>query len=136
MTRVRRINGTGVQIIVGGDFQLNAVSSLQNTNVSSSSNGGGLVSSVNADSTANLGGTTQAVVGKNASVQAQTVSILADYTVGDRATINASATAGGLFGSATANTNGTWNPVGRRGDRRRAGPTPPSRAPKASISGR
>ena len=63
---------------------MNAVSSLQNTYVDSSSNGGGLVSSTNANSTANLGGTTQSVVGKNASVQAQTVSILANLHVGAR----------------------------------------------------
>ncbi len=103
------VNGTGVQITAGGNFQMNAVSSLQNTYVNSSSNGGGLVSSTNATSSANLGGTTQTVVGDNASVQAQTVSMLADYTSA-QGTINASTTAGGLFGSATANTNGTWNP--------------------------
>jgi hypothetical protein len=103
------IDGTGVQIVAGGNFQMTADSSLQNTFVSSSSNGGGLVSRVNATSTANLGGTTQSVVGKNASVKAQTVAILADYTSA-QGTDNSSATAGGLFGSATANTNGTWNP--------------------------
>ena len=102
-------DGSGVNITVGGNFQMNAVSSLQNTYVDSSSNGGGLVSSTNANSTANLGGTTQSVVGKNASVLANTVSILANLASA-QGTINASTTAGGLFGSATANTNGNWNP--------------------------
>jgi hypothetical protein len=43
-------------------------------------------------------------------VQAQTVDILADYASAN-ADINAEATAGGLFGGTTADTNGTWNPA-------------------------
>ena len=104
------IDGSGVNITVVGEFQMNAVSSLQATNVSTSSDGGGLFSSANAHSNANLGGTTQAVVGKNASIQAQTVSILANLTSA-QGNLNASASAGGLFGGTTADTNGTWNPT-------------------------
>jgi len=104
------IDGTGVNISAGGEFEMNAVSSLQNTYVATNSDGGGLVSSASATSTTNLSGTTESVVGKNASVTAQTVSILADYTSA-QGSENADATAFGFFGSATGNTNGTWNPM-------------------------
>jgi len=88
---------------------LNAVSSLQLTNVSTPSDGGGLFSSADAHSNADLEGTTQAVVGSNASIQAQTISILADLT-GAQGNLNSSATADGLCGGTTADTKGTWDP--------------------------
>jgi hypothetical protein len=106
------INGAGVQVTVGGLFRLEADSSLAETNVSTNSNGGGFVSSADAHSEADFSGTTQAVVGTNASVSAQSVDILADLTSahGD---VSSEATAGGLFGSATAQTRGGWSPIVR-----------------------
>ncbi len=101
-------NADGVNVVVGGEFQLNAISS-EVTNVSTTTDGGGLVSTVDAESDSDVGGTTQAVVGRNANVQAQTVSILANLTSA-KGSMTSNATAGGLFGSASANSNGTWDP--------------------------
>jgi hypothetical protein len=103
-------DATGVHIKVGGEFKLDAVSSMQGTNVTASSDGGGVFANASAHANSSLGGTTQAVVGTNASIQANTVSILANLTSA-QGNMNANATAGGAFGSTTAESDGFWNPT-------------------------
>jgi hypothetical protein len=104
------IDGGGVQITAGGHFRLAAVSSLQQTNVSTNSDGGGFLANADAHSDAEVGGTTRAVVGTDAAVQAQTVDVLADYASA-QGNLDAGATAGGLFGGASAETRGGWSPT-------------------------
>jgi hypothetical protein len=103
------IDGGGVQVVVGGLFRLEADSALTGTGVTSHADSGGLYSSANAHSNADFQGTTQAVVGTNASVTAQSVDILADLTAA-QGRLASRATASGATGSATADTNGTWDP--------------------------
>lgn len=96
-------DATGTQIIAGGAFSLSADTELT-TNVTTTSNGGGLIAITSA--TGNAKGTinTSAIVGANALIEANTASLAATNT-NIKPVVTTDSHSGGLGGSATANSN-------------------------------
>ena len=94
----------GVVIEATGHLRVNSNSTL-NVEVTSNADGGGFVASVDADSISTVDDDTQAVIGSNATVTARSVDLTAQWS-DFHVDFDADATAGGLFGSASATGDG------------------------------
>ncbi len=98
----------GVVIEAGGHLRVVADSSLTAV-ATANADGGGFIASADADAVSSLGDTTGSVVGTNAAVTARSVDMTAQWSHLD-VDLNADATAGGLFGNASATSSGATNP--------------------------
>ncbi len=106
-------DGSGIQINAGGNFKLSADSELPSDEANARADIGGGVSSNTANSTTNVdnqsGNQTQALIGANAQITAQTVDLAAEYShFHSDAETYAKGTS--LTGSATGNTYGAITP--------------------------